>query len=152
MLVEFGLQRGDMTAGLLPTLDGAGEVAVGGVEVSAAVGWDRGSDLGELGVEMPVGDAQWRDAVGEWLVGTDAGEGNVGPMPVEAIPGLFDRLATPAIGVFVVVVGGLLGSEAGEPTVRSGDLTRSLDRRRMPVVAFLLRDRGVVPDRHGSAQ
>ncbi len=51
------------------------------------------------------------DAVGEGLVGADAGEGDVGPVLVELFPGVVDRVAPPAVLVFVAIVGGLLSSE-----------------------------------------
>ena len=54
--------------------------------VSAEVGREGGFDGGELVGEVLAADAQRFDAVGEGLVGADAGEGDVGPVLVEPCP------------------------------------------------------------------
>ena len=48
-------------------------------------------------VEVSAADAERFDAVGEGLVGADAGERDVGPVLVEPFPSVVDRTAAPAV-------------------------------------------------------
>ena len=57
---------------------------------------------------MLAADAERFDAVGEGLVGADAGERDVGPVLVEPFPRVVDRAATPAVLLLVAIVRGLL--------------------------------------------
>ena len=108
VLVELGLHCGDKACCFPSALEGAGETLLGGVEISTAVRRDARLELGEFGVEMPVGDAERRDAVRKGLVDAYAGEGDVGPVQLEALQCVFHGLATPAVNRFVLVVGGLV--------------------------------------------
>ena len=77
---------------------------------------------------MSAADAQRFDAVGEGLVGADAGEGDVGPVLVEPFPGVVDRVAPPTVVLFVAVVGGLFSGEPSDFGVGGGDGSGGIDR------------------------
>ena len=48
-------------------------------------------------------------------------------MLIKTIPGPLDRLATPAVGLLVVVVGRLVSSEPLDPSPDPGDVAGSFD-------------------------
>ena len=99
--------------------DGLGHAPARGVLLVTAVGGDGGIEVGELVLEMAVGVAEGFDAVGEGLVGVDAGDGDVGPVLVEAGEGGGDGVVTPPVGVDEPVVGVLVVAKPADDGVAS---------------------------------
>ena len=125
--------EGDLAAGelLFGVVSGCGVGAQGGASarsVIAEILRERGFDGGELVGEVPAADAQGFDAVGEGLVGADAGEGDAGPVLVELFPGVVDRVAPPTVLFLVSVVGGLFSGEPGDLGLGGGDGSGGIDR------------------------
>ena len=62
------------------------------------------------------------------LVGANAGDGDVGPVLIEAHEGPLDRLSTPSVGALVLVVCSLFAGQPCDATGDAGDLTCGVDR------------------------
>ena len=107
--------------------DGGCELGAFGATFGVPVGRDRGVEPGELIGEPVVGEAERVDAVGEGLVGADAGEGDVGPVGVEPIERRGDRIAPPILDPLERVVGGLVCFEAADAMFGGGDCAGGFD-------------------------
>ena len=117
----------ELLLGVVALRDGGCEVCACGPSFGVPVGGKGGVEGRELSGKVVVGEAERVDAVGEGLVGADAGEGDVGPVDVEPIERGGDRVAPPALDPFERVVGDLVCLEAVDAMFGGGDSAGGFD-------------------------
>ena len=72
----------EVLCGTVPAVDGSSESVAGVGQLAAAVGWDLLVEEVEAFGVVGQAAAEDVDAVGEWIIGLGAGDGDIGPMIV----------------------------------------------------------------------